>query len=70
MSLFDRSIGYLTGDVYELNAGDILTVAESNEISGKILLTDTYKVDATSFITIPISEELTTQLIRKRPRFM
>jgi hypothetical protein len=61
---------YLTGDVYELNVEDIQTVAESNEISGKILLTDTYKVDATSFVTIPISEQLTNRLIRQRPRFM
>ena len=62
--------GYLTGDVYELNVDDIQRVAESNEITGKILLTDTYKVKARSFVTIPISEELTKQLIRQRPRFM
>ena len=48
----------------------ILKVASSNEISGTILLTDTYKINATSFVTIPISEELRNQLIRQPPRFM
>lgn len=58
----------LTGDVYELAPEDIRQIIASDQISGKIWLTDTYGVNTTSFVTIPITNELTNQLIIHRPR--
>ncbi|KAJ5971790.1 uncharacterized protein N7479_001708 [Penicillium vulpinum] len=57
----------LTGDVYELNVQDIRDIIESGQISGAVWLTDTYGVNTTSFVTIPVSNELTDQLILHRP---
>jgi hypothetical protein len=57
-------------DVYELNVDDIRAVAMSQHIPGKMLLTDSYNVNATSSITVPVSIELTNRLIRQRPRFI
>jgi hypothetical protein len=59
-----------TGDVYELTVEDVRMVAMSAQISGKILLTDTYETNTTSFITIPVSDELTSRFIMQRPRVM
>lgn len=59
----------LTGDVYELTVDDARMIAMSEQISGRIWLTDTYE-NSTSFITIPISHELTGQFIIQRPRVM
>ncbi|KAJ5152422.1 hypothetical protein N7492_009702 [Penicillium capsulatum] len=57
----------LTGDVYVLNLQDIQDITESGQISGAIWLTDTYGVNTTSFVTIPVSNELTDRLILHRP---
>ncbi|KAJ5291519.1 hypothetical protein N7478_000770 [Penicillium angulare] len=57
----------LTGDVYELNLQDIRDIIDSGQISGAIWLTDTYGVNTTSFVTIPVSNELTDRLILHRP---
>lgn len=57
----------LTGDVYVLNLQDIQDIIESGQISGAIWLTDTYGVNTTSFVTIPVSNELTDRLILHRP---
>ncbi|QSS51300.1 hypothetical protein I7I53_06589 [Histoplasma capsulatum var. duboisii H88] len=56
-----------TGDVYELNLQDIRDIIESGQISGVIWLTDTYGVNTTSFVTIPVSNELTDRLILHHP---
>ncbi|KAB8227918.1 uncharacterized protein BDW43DRAFT_316427 [Aspergillus alliaceus] len=59
-----------TGDVYELDIGDIEQALRSREhIRGKAWLTDTY-ANTSSFITIPISDELTRRLIIQRRRVM
>jgi hypothetical protein len=62
----------LTGDVYELTVEDAqtVTVALSNHLVGKIYLTDTYETSTASFITIPISDELTSRFIEQRQRVM
>jgi hypothetical protein len=62
----------LTGDVYELTIEDArtVTVALSNHLVGKIYLTDTYETSTASFITIPISDELTSRLVEQRQRVM
>lgn len=57
----------LTGDVYELDWQDIRDIIGSGQISGAIWLTDTYGVNTTSFVTIPVSNELTDRLILHRP---
>ncbi|RHZ48754.1 uncharacterized protein CDV56_105271 [Aspergillus thermomutatus] len=58
----------LIGDVYELSLKDVQQIIESHQISGSILLTDTYGVNTTPFVTIPITNELTDRLISNRPR--
>ncbi|KAE8310960.1 hypothetical protein BDV41DRAFT_543143 [Aspergillus transmontanensis] len=58
----------LRGDVYELSLEDLKQIIESGHISGSIILTDTYGVNTTSFITIKITNELTDKLITNRPR--
>ena len=62
----------LTGDVYELTIEDArtVTVALSNHLVGKIYLTDTYETSTASFITIPISDELTSRFIEQLQRVM
>ncbi len=60
----------ITGDVYELTVEDARKVATSDQIAGQILLTDTYGRNTKSFITIPISEELTREFIIQRQRVM
>ncbi|KAJ5778390.1 hypothetical protein N7520_001636 [Penicillium odoratum] len=62
-----QDIDPLTGDVYELNVQDIRDIIQSGQISGPVWLTDTYGVNTTSFVTIPVSNELTDQLILHRP---
>ncbi|KAK9847084.1 hypothetical protein MYU51_020485 [Penicillium brevicompactum] len=62
-----QDIDPLTGDVYELNVQDIRDIIESGQVSGAIWLTDTYGVNTTSFVTIPVSNELTDRLILHRP---
>ncbi|KAI2740878.1 hypothetical protein DTO013E5_8357 [Penicillium roqueforti] len=62
-----QDIDPLTGDVYELNLQDIRDIIESGQISGAVWLTDTYGVNTTSFVTIPVSNELTDRLILHRP---
>jgi hypothetical protein len=59
----------LTGDVYELTIDDAAKVVTSGQIQGKIYLTDTY-LNTASFITIPISDDLTNQLTTQRTRVM
>ncbi|KAB8213225.1 hypothetical protein BDV33DRAFT_185179 [Aspergillus novoparasiticus] len=58
----------LRGDVYELSLEDLKQIIESGHISGSIILTDTYGVNTTPFITIKITNELTDKLITNRPR--
>lgn len=58
----------LTGDVYMLNLQDIRDIIESGQISGAIWLSDTYGVNTISFVTIPVSNELTDRLILHRPQ--
>jgi hypothetical protein len=65
-----RDLGTLAGDVYELTKDDARTIANSDQIGGKIWLTDPYDVKTASFITIPISDELKTQFIIQRPKVM
>lgn len=48
----------LTGDVYELTIEDARAITLSDNICGKIWLTDTYGGNTTSFITIPVSDEV------------
>ncbi|RHZ48209.1 hypothetical protein CDV55_100410 [Aspergillus turcosus] len=57
-----------TGDVYELAPEDIRQIIASDQISGQIWLTDTNGADTRSFVRIPITNELTNQLILHRPR--
>ncbi|KAK6810580.1 hypothetical protein RU639_013673 [Aspergillus parasiticus] len=63
-----RTTEALRGDVYELSLEDLKQIIESGHISGSIILTDTYGVNTTSFITIKITNELTDKLITNRPR--
>ena len=44
-------LGSLTGRVYELIYGDIQILANSNQIYGRILLTDPYEQNYAPFIT-------------------
>ncbi|KAH6719537.1 hypothetical protein BKA61DRAFT_669865 [Leptodontidium sp. MPI-SDFR-AT-0119] len=60
----------LTGDVYELTLEDARMVVISDQVPGKIWLTDTFEANYSSFITIPISDELTRRFIIQRPRVM
>jgi hypothetical protein len=66
----ERSQTGLTGDVYELTVEDARMIAMSNQILGKIFLTDPYDMSTPSFITITISTELTNQFTVRRPRVM
>jgi len=59
-----------TGDVYELTVEDAREVVRSEQIAGKIWLTDTYGGNTHSFITIPIRDEMTRELIIQRQRVM
>ncbi|OJZ79828.1 hypothetical protein ASPFODRAFT_148557, partial [Aspergillus luchuensis CBS 106.47] len=58
------------GDVYELTLEDIKHILGSHQILDSILLTDTYGVSITPFVTIPITNELTDRLIMNRPKVL
>ena len=60
----------LTGDVYELTVEDARMILMSDQLVGKIWLTDTYGANTTSFITIPISDKLTYQFTTRLPQVM
>ena len=53
--------------MYELTVEDAQAVVVSDQIRGKIWLTDTYGDNITSFITILVSDELTNQIIIQHP---
>jgi hypothetical protein len=56
------------GDIYELTVEDAQATTISDQIRGKIWLTDTYYANTSPIITIPISEELRDQFAIQRPR--
>jgi hypothetical protein len=59
------------GDVYELSTEDVKKiVAMPGQISGIIRLTDPYNRYQSSFVTIPVSKELTDSLIINRERII
>jgi hypothetical protein len=60
----------LTGDVYELTHEDARTVTMLQQIPGQVFLTDTYDMNTPSFITIPISDELSRRFAMQRTRVM
>lgn len=60
----------LTGDVYELTAKDLATVTKSDQIKGRIWLTNTYYINSAPFITIEVSRKLSDQLIEGRLQIM
>ena len=63
-------LGALTGSVYELTIGDAQAAAMSGKIRGQIWLTDPYEVDASPFITVPISRDLSNQIATQRVQIM
>ncbi|KAG4414251.1 hypothetical protein IFR04_012623 [Cadophora malorum] len=60
----------LTGDVYELTFQDVQAVITSDQIRGRMWLTDTYDVNTSPFITIPISRKLRDQFTSQRLKTM
>ncbi|KAJ6136911.1 hypothetical protein N7497_012163 [Penicillium chrysogenum] len=70
LAFADENRRTLTGDVYELTMDDARTITNSDQVGGKVWLTDSYDANTASFITIPISDELKTQFIIQRPRLM
>lgn len=61
----------VAGDVYELSMDDIKKiVAMPGQITGIIRLTDPYNRYQSSFVTIPLSKELTDSLIINRERIV
>ncbi|KAI3051399.1 hypothetical protein CBS147353_11601 [Aspergillus niger] len=61
----------VAGDVYELSIDDIKKiVAMPGQIAGIIRLTDPYNKYQSSFVTIPLSKELTDSLIINRERIV
>ncbi|KAL4788737.1 hypothetical protein BDV19DRAFT_383660 [Aspergillus venezuelensis] len=59
------------GDVYELSMDDLKKIAAMpGQITGIIRLTDPYNKYQSSFVTIPISKELTDSLIQNRQRIV
>lgn len=70
VSCWDGISDDLTGDVYQLASEEVQAVlaSDSKHISGAIWLSDTFRIHTTSFITIPITNELTDQLITNRPQ--
>jgi hypothetical protein len=60
----------LAGDVYGLTVEDVQTVAMSDQIRGNVWLTYTYNARSFSFVTIPISQELSDQLASQRLRIL
>lgn len=70
LALTDENRRTLTGDVYELTMDDARAITNSDQVGGKVWLTDPYDANTASFITIPISDELKTRFIIQRPRLM
>ncbi|RAL04889.1 uncharacterized protein BO80DRAFT_346299, partial [Aspergillus ibericus CBS 121593] len=65
------SLSSVAGDVYELSIDDIKKiVAMLGQITGIIQLTDPYNRYQLSFVTIPLSKELTDSLIINRERIV
>ncbi|KAB8213070.1 hypothetical protein BDV33DRAFT_197118 [Aspergillus novoparasiticus] len=59
------------GDVYELSMEDVKKIAAMpGQITGKIRLIDPYNRYQSSFVTIPLSKELTDSLIIDRERIV
>jgi hypothetical protein len=63
MRFADSLLDYLTGDVYKLGLRDMRQIIESGQILGRIWLTNTYGVNTTAFVIIPIRNKMTDQLI-------
>ena len=60
----------LTGDVYELSVSDARAVVGSDQLRGRIYLTNTYSVESNPFIMIQISRELSHQYATQRQQVM
>lgn len=60
----------MAGDAYGLTIEDARAITVSDQVRGNIWLTYTYNAPSFSFITIPISQELSDQLASQRPRIL
>lgn len=60
----------MVGDAYGLSIEEARGIVMSDQIRGNVWLTNTYNAQSFSFITIPISQELSDQLTFQRPRIL
>ena len=60
----------LTGDVYELTLDDVRTAVASEEMCGKIWLTEPHHDGPSPFITLRITHDLSKQLATQRRQVM
>jgi hypothetical protein len=60
----------MVGDAYGLSIEEARKIIMSDQVCGNVWLTSTYNAQSFSFITIPISQELSDQLTLQRPRIL